>query len=92
MIATAWDNIPQTSPQQEVSPEEEIRLQGKLHIERLELADKIEKLKTFITMDAKYQELDHYHSRLLEEQLSAMQMYENILVQRMTLLNNPNKD
>jgi hypothetical protein len=92
MIATAWDNIPQTSPQQEVSPEEEIRLQGKLHIERLELADKIEKLKTFITMNPKYQELEHYSSRLLEDQLAAMQTYENVLVQRMTLLNNPNNN
>ena len=76
-----------------VSPNiKEPTLQDKLNEERLELADKIEKLKTFLTISPKYQELDHYHGRLLEDQLVAMQTYEGILVQRMILLNNPNED
>jgi hypothetical protein len=62
-------------------------LTKKLDMERVELAQKIERLKTFMTLDARYQELDHYQSRLLEEQLVAMNTYEGILVQRMTLLN-----
>lgn len=67
-------------------------LVGKLHIERIELAEKIERLKTFITMDAKFKELDYYQARLLEDQLVAMNSYESILVQRLVLLNKPNQD
>ena len=87
MIATAWDDIPQTpGPQQESEP----TLQQKLNQERIELSSKIQKLKTFITMSPDYKALDYRQTRLLEEQLAAMQMYEGILVQRMALLNNPN--
>jgi hypothetical protein len=86
MIATAWDDIPQTPGPQEIS------LSGKLHIERLELSTKIEKLKTFMTMSPDFKALHYRQARLLEEQLAAMQMYESILVQRMTLLNNPNNN
>jgi hypothetical protein len=43
-------------------------------------------------MSPDYKTLDYRQSRLLEEQLSAMQMYENVLVQRMALLNNPNNN
>jgi hypothetical protein len=83
MIATAWDDIPQTPGPQEIS------LSGKLHIERLELSTKIEKLKTFMTMNPAFKELNYEHKELLEEQLNTMNKYENILVQRMILLNQP---
>ena len=93
MIATAWDNVPenQTTGDQVLGPQPP-ELVGKLHIERIELAQKIEKLKTFITMDAKFKELDYYQARLLEDQLVAMNSYESILVQRLVLLNKPNED
>lgn len=83
--STGWE----TSPQQEVSPQEEIGLQGKLHIERLELSTKLDKLKNFVTMNPKFKELNYEHKELLEEQLNTMNKYENILVQRMILLNQP---
>ena len=96
MSIPSWDGAPQTSsnpwtatgtgPQQEAEP----TLQQKLNQERIELSSKIQKLKTFVTMSPDYKALDYRQSRLLEEQLSAMQMYENVLVQRMALLNNPN--
>ena len=93
MIATAWDNVPenQATGDQVLGPQPP-ELVGKLHIERIELAQKIEKLKTFITVDAKYKELDYYQARLLEDQLVAMNSYESILVQRLVLLNKPNED
>ena len=67
-------------------------LVNKLNTERVELAQKIERLKTFITLDAKYKELDYRHRDLLEEQLRLMNAYEQTLVDRMTLLNQPNED
>lgn len=67
-------------------------LLGKLNTERVELAQKIERLKTFITLDAKFQEVDYYHQKLLKEQLMAMNSYESVLVERMTLLNQPNEN
>jgi hypothetical protein len=88
MIATAWDNV----PEQELKQEADLPLQSKLHIERLELSTKIEKLKAFMTMNPDFKALHYRQARLLEEQLAAMQMYEGILVQRMTLLNNPNNN
>lgn len=90
MIATAWDDVPQTCPPEELKQEADLPLQSKLHIERLELSTKIEKLKTFMTMSPDFKALHYRQARLLEEQLAAMQMYEGMLVQRMTLLNNPN--
>lgn len=84
MIATAWDDVP------ELKQEADVPLQSKLHIERIELSNKIEKLKIFITMNPDFKALNYRHSRLLEEQLASMQMYEGVLVQRMALLNNPN--
>ena len=86
MIATAWDNVP------EQKQEADLPLQHKLHIERIELSNKIEKLKAFITLNPDFKKVSYRHGRLLEEQLVAMQMYEGILVQRMILLNNPNED
>lgn len=67
-------------------------LVNKLNTERVELAQKIERLKTFITLDAKFKELDYRHRDLLEEQLRLMNAYEQTLVDRMTLLNQPNED
>ncbi len=87
MIATAWDDVPQIP-----GPQEEIGLSGKLHIERLELSTKIEKLKTFMTMSPDFKNVNYFHKRLLDNQLATMQNYENILVQRMTDLNNPDKN
>jgi hypothetical protein len=86
MIATAWDYAPE--PKQEA----DLPLQSKLHIERLQLSEKIEKLKIFITMNSEFKALNYRHSRLLEEQLASMQMYEGVLVQRMAILNNPNQN
>lgn len=67
-------------------------LVNKLNTERVELAQKIERLKTFITLDAKFKELDYRHRDLLEEQLRLMNAYEQTLVERMILLNQPNED
>jgi hypothetical protein len=92
MIATAWDDVPQSpGPQPEMNIQEP-SLQYKLGVERIELAQKIEKLKSFMTTNPAFKELSYRHSRLLEEQLASMQMYEGVLVQRMTLLNNPNNN
>jgi hypothetical protein len=85
MIASEWDNVP------EEKQEVDLPLQSKLHIERIELSGKIEKLKTFMTMSPDFKSVNYFHKRLLDNQLSTMQNYENILVQRMTDLNNPDK-
>jgi hypothetical protein len=85
MIASEWDNVP------EEKQEVDLPLQSKLHIERLELSSKIEKLKTFMTMNPDFKNVNYFHKRLLDNQLTTMQNYENILVQRMTDLNNPDK-
>ena len=85
MSAAGWDNVPE-------QPLQEPSLQEKLNEERIELSSKIQRLKAFITMDAKYKELDYYQARLLEDQLVAMNSYESILVQRLVLLNKPNQD
>lgn len=92
MIATAWDTPSGTGPQQEVVGPQPPELVGKLHIERIELAQKIERLKTFITMDAKFKELDYGHRRLLHDQLMSMNSYESVLVERLMLLNQPNNN
>ncbi len=86
MSIPTWD----VSPEQK--QEADLPLQSKLHIERIELSTKIEKLKAFMTLNPDFKEVSYRHGRLLEEQLAAMQMYEGILVQRMILLNNPNED
>jgi hypothetical protein len=86
MIASEWDNVP------EEKQEVDLPLQSKLHIERLELSSKIEKLKTFMTMSPDFKNVNYFHKRLLDSQLTTMQNYENILVQRMTDLNNPDKN
>lgn len=98
MSIPSWDGAPQmsspswtstgTGPQQEAEPS----LQQKLNEERIELSSKIQRLKTFMTMSPDFKALSYRQARLLEEQLMSMQTYENILVQRMTLLNNPNID
>lgn len=84
-IATGYEGILQEGPQ---LPD----LVRKLDTERIELAMKIERLKMFITLDAKYKELDYRHRDLLEEQLRLMNAYEQTLVERMILLNQPNED
>ena len=86
MIATAWDNVPEQELKEPI-----VGLAGKLHIERIELSSKIEKLKTFMTMSPDFKNVNYFHKRLLDNQLTTMQNYENILVQRMTDLNNPDK-
>jgi hypothetical protein len=86
MIASELDYAP------EEKQEVDVPLQFKLHIERLELSTKIEKLKTFMTMSPDFKSVNYFHKRLLDNQLSTMQNYENILVQRMTDLNNPDKN
>ena len=82
--STGWESVPE-------QPLQEVGLAGKLHIERLELTQKIEKLKTFMTMSPDFKNVGYFHKRLLDNQLTTMQNYENILVQRMTDLNNPDK-
>lgn len=88
MIATAWDVSPEPQQQEEVGPQPP-ELVGKLNTERVELSQKIEKLKTFLTLDATFKNLNYEHKELLEKQLNTMNKYENILVQRMILLNQP---
>ena len=83
--ATGLEGILQEGPQ----PPDLVR---KLDTERVELAMKIERLKMFMTLDAKFKELDYRHRDLLEEQLRLMNAYEQTLVERMTLLNQPNED
>jgi hypothetical protein len=67
-------------------------LQEKLHEERIELSSKIQRLKTFITMDSKFKQLDYGHRRLLQDQLVSMNHYESVLVERLMLLNQPNNN
>jgi hypothetical protein len=93
MIATAWDNVPvQEARGNDILGPHPPELIGKLDTERRELAQKIERLKTFITLDAKFKELDYRHRDLLEEQVRLMNAYEQTLVERMILLNQPNED
>ena len=86
MIASEWDNVP------EQKQEVDVPLQSKLHVERIELSQKIQNLKTFMTMSPDFKNVNYFHKRLLDSQLTTMQNYENILVQRMTDLNNPDKN
>ena len=65
----------------------ESKLPEKLTEERLELAQKIERLKMFITLNLSFRELSWEHKDLLKHQLKAMLHYEEILVERLTLLN-----
>jgi hypothetical protein len=44
-----------------------------------------------MTMSPDFKSVNYFHKRLLDNQLTTMQNYENILVQRMTDLNNPDK-
>lgn len=94
MSAAGWD----VSPEQEQEAGNEILnalppdLVFKLDKERTELMQKIEKLKTFMTLDAKFKELDWKHRDLLEYQLRAMTRYEEVLVERLVLLNQPNEN
>ncbi len=59
--------------------------------ERAELAERIEKLKMFITTNSGYKALTYDHQNLLEDQLEAMETYESVLIQRLTLLNKQNQ-
>jgi len=90
MIATAWDTVPERPEPEPVDPTMELIV--KLNKERLELSEKIEKLKLFITTTYSFRKLNYGHRRLLEDQLVAMNRYEQVLVERMTLLNNPIQD
>jgi hypothetical protein len=58
--------------------------------ERAELAERIEMLKLFITLNSAYRGLTQEHQNLLEEQLEAMETYESVVIQRLTLLNKQN--
>ena len=58
--------------------------------ERAELAERIEMLKLFIILNSAYRGLTHEHQNLLEDQLEAMETYESIVIQRLTLLNKQN--
>ena len=95
MSIPSWDGAPLGSSSTWTSsgtgPQQEISLSGKLHIERIELSNKIEKLKSFMTMSPDFKNVNYFHKRLLDSQLTTMQNYEKILVQRMTDLNNPDK-
>ena len=52
---------------------------------------KIEKLKSFITVNPTYKTLDRDHVSLLDDQLEAMETYEHVLITRLALLNLENK-
>lgn len=82
MIASGFEDVLRREP----------TLQEKLHEERIELSSKIQKLKTFITMDVNFKNLDYSHRRLLQDQLVSMNHYESVLVERLILLNEPNKN
>ncbi len=82
-----WDVSPE--PQEEEVGPQPPELVGKLNTERVELAQKIERLKTFMTLDAKFKELNWDHRTLLQQQLENMSKYEGNLVERMILLNEP---
>lgn len=69
---------------------EETFLSRLIH-ERAELADRIEKLKVFITSNPIYKTLSRDHVSLLDEQLEAMEAYEHILITRLSLLNLENQ-
>lgn len=92
-MATAWDNVPenQATGDQVLGPQPP-DLVNKLNIERVELAQKIERLKTFMTLDAKFKEIGYRHQGLLEDQLRGMRIYEQALVERMILLNQQNEN
>lgn len=85
MSIPMWDVSPEPE-QQEVGPQPP-ELVYKLNTERVELAQKIERLKTFMTLDATFKGLSWHHRRLLEQQLENMSKYEGNLVERMILLN-----
>ena len=89
MIATAWNYAPEPKQQKEEVGPQPPELISKLDKERVELGQKIERLKTFVTLDGRFRELSWEHKKLLEEQLGAMSTYESILVRRMMLLNQP---
>lgn len=84
-----WDVSPEPEQQQQEVGPQPPELVAKLNTERVELSQKIEKLKTFLTLDATFKNLNYEHKELLEKQLNTMNKYENILVQRMILLNQP---
>ena len=90
--ATGWENIPEN--QEEATdilsalPQD---LVSKLNTERTELAEKIEKLKNFITTNPIYKTLNRDHVSLLDDQLEAMETYEHVLITRLALLNLENK-
>lgn len=85
MSASGWDNVPE-------QPLQEPSVQFKVGEERIELAMKIEKLKSFMTTNPKFQELSYKHQCLLQDQLLAMNSYESALVERLILLNQKNQD
>lgn len=68
-----------------------MELVEKLHNERTQLAEKIEKLKVFFTTYT-FRDLTWRHRRLLGEQLEAMTKYEMLLVERIIVLNQINED
>lgn len=61
----------------------------KLHDERLALSEKMEKLKLFISYNGLYKTISDEQKELLNEQLFYMHNYEEVLLKRMKLLNQP---
>lgn len=78
--SSSWGAVPQ---------EPEQSLIEKLHYERLALSEKMEKLKLFISYNPNYHTLSDESKELLNEQLFYMHNYEEVLLKRMKLLNQP---
>ena len=88
----AWDNIPKNGDLlDKLSISGSALLLEELDVERFELSRKIELLKIFIIKDPLYKTIKEEHRDLLDLQLSIMTDYENVLINRMKLLNLENK-
>jgi hypothetical protein len=88
---STWDNIPQNRDLLNELPISGPALLEELDIERFELSRKAELLKLFIIKDLLYKTIKEEHRDLLDLQLSIMIDYENVLINRMKLLNLENK-
>jgi hypothetical protein len=64
-----------------------VEIKAKLKVEKMDLEDKISKLKAFIDKDEKCD-----HKYLLMDQLSIMKQYVEILNKRINVLSNANQD
>jgi hypothetical protein len=86
-----WDNVPQNGDLLSELPISGPALLEELDIERFELSRKSELLKLFIIKDPLYKTIKEEQRDLLDLQLSIMIDYENVLINRMKLLNLENK-